>query len=151
MRKKITPKQIMNGDVDYSLEGFLSDLFRDVKSSISKNNLKNKSEEVQESEYKKTLNEVFRFVSEVCFQAAINSPNLKLQLEKSKSEEKEIIKETLKSNKDNIELLRALLMRQVAIRLERGLTKRKAAKQVITQSKGVLIEFLGKSAKELLA
>ena len=150
MKKEFTPKQVMNGNVGYSLEEFLLDHFCEVKSSISKDDFNSTSGEVQDIKYKKTVHEVFRFVSEICFQAAIYSPDLKLLLEKSKSEENEIIKETLKSNKDNIDLLRALLWRQVATRLERGLTKRQAAKQVIKQSKGILIAFLGKSAKELL-
>jgi hypothetical protein len=149
MKKKLTPKQKMKEDTNYSLEDFFSDLFREVKLSISKDDFRSTEGETKDIEHKKTVHEVYRFVSEICFKAAINSPDLKLLLEKSKSEEKEIIRETLKSNKDNIEVLRALLMRQVSTRLERGITKRQAAKQVITQGKGILIEFLGKSASDL--
>ena len=148
MKKNFTHKQVMNGEVDYSFEDFLLDLFHEVESLISKDDSHKTSGEVQASEYKRTINEVFRFVSEICFQAAINSPDLKLLLEKTKGEEKEIIKETLKSNKDNIALLRAILRRQLASGLEKGLTKRQAAKQGITQNKGKLIRCLGKSARK---
>jgi hypothetical protein len=148
MKNEFTPKQVMNGDVDYSLEDFLLDLFCDVKSSISKDNFSSSSGGVQDSKYDKAVYEVFRVVSEICFQAATNSPNLKLLLEKTKGEEKEFIKGTLKSNKDNIDLLQALLMRQLAMRLESGLTKRQAANEVITKNKSIMADFIRKSAKE---
>jgi len=138
----------MNGNVDYSFEEFLSDLFGEVKSSISKNNFNSKSKEGKNSSYKKTVNEVFRFVSELCFKAAINSPDLTVLLEKSGSEDKRIIEETLISNMGNIRMLRALFMKQIASQLESGLTKRQAAKQVISHNNGILIDFLGKSARE---
>lgn len=148
MKKEFTPKQVMNGDVDYSLEDFLLDLFCEVKSLISKDNFNSSSEGEQDSKFEKTVYEVFRFVSDICFQAATNSPILKLLLEKTKGEEKELIKGTLKSNKDNIDLLRALLMRQLAMKLERGLTKRQAANEVITKSKNIMADFFGKSTRE---
>jgi hypothetical protein len=148
MRKEITPKQVMNGDADYSLEEFLTDLSSEIKSSMMKDIGHSKEGEPDDKEFEKTVNEVFRFVSEICFKAAIHSPDLKLLLKESKSEEREIIAETLKSNKDNIALLRALLMNQVASRVKQGLTRRQAAKQVISQNKGVLIDFLGKSARK---
>ena len=138
----------MFGDVDYSLEDFLLDLFCEVKSSISKDNFNSSSGGVQDSKFDNAVYEVFRVVSEICFQAATNSPNLKLLLEKTKGEEKEFIKGILESNKDNIDLLQAILMRQLAMRLECGLTKRQAANEVITKSKSVMADFIRKSARE---
>jgi hypothetical protein len=148
MRNEITPDQIMEGDASYSLEEFLQDLFGEVKSSISKDELRSKSGESQNREFEKTVNEVFRFVSEICFKAAINSPDLQFVLKRTENDETEIIRETLISHKQSIALLRALLMRQVSAGLESGLTKRQAAKQVITQNKGILVDFLGKSARK---
>ena len=148
MKKKFAPKQVMFGDVDYSLEDFLLDLFCEVKSSISKDNFNSSSGGVQDSKFDNAVYEVFRVVSEICFQAATNSPNLKLLLEKTKGEEKEFIKGILESNKDNIDLLQAILMRQLAMRLECGLTKRQAANDVITKSKSVMADFIRKSARE---
>lgn len=148
MKKEFTPKQVMSGDVEYSIEEFLLDLFNEVTSSISMDDLNSTSEEAQDSKYKNTVNEVFRFVSEICFMAAINSPDLKLLVEKGKRKDAEIIMKTLESNKLHINLLKALFTKQVASGLESGLSKRQAAKQVITQNKGKLIEFLGRTARE---
>jgi len=138
----------MNGDAGYSLEEFLLDLLSEVKSSFSKDDLNSNSGEMRNSEFNKTVNEVFRFVSEICFQAAINSPDLQRVLKRTASDDTEIIRKTLKTHKHSITLLRALFLKQVSARLENGLTKSQAAKQVITQNKGILVDFLGKSARE---
>jgi len=148
MRNEITPKQVMNGAALFSLEEFLLDLFSEVKTSISKDDLESKSKKMQDSEYKKTVNEVFRFVSEICFKAAINSQDLRLVLERKESDESEVIRKTLISHKQHIALLRAHLLRQVRAGLDNGLTKRQASKQVIAQNKGILIDFFRKSAKK---
>ena len=56
-------------------------------------------------------------------------------LEKMDTENKNIIQNTLKSNEENIALLRAIFTREISDKLERGLSKRQAVKATIEQSK----------------
>jgi hypothetical protein len=134
MKKRFTPKQVKNGKVVYTFEDFFIDLWEDVKSTLSEEYSKKMSDKEQR--------DVFNFVYELCYLAAMNHPELELMLEKAGAENKDIVQKTLKSNQKNIALLRAIFMREIANKLEQGLTKRQAAKATIEESKNVLINWM---------
>jgi len=134
MKKRFTPKQVKNGKVLYTFEDFLNDLWEDVKSTLSKEYSKKMSDKDQR--------DVFNFVYELCYLAAMNHQELELMLEKADDENKGIGQKTLKSNQKNIALLRAIFMREIANRLEQGLTKRQAVKATIEESKSVLVNWM---------
>lgn len=142
MKKRFTPEQVKNSKVLYTFETFLSDLWEDVKSTLSKEYSKKMSDKEQQGgKYEEIIRDVFNFVYELCYLAAINHPELKLMLEKADAENKSIVQKTLKSNKENIALLRAIFMREIANRLEQGLTKRQAVKATIEDSKSVFTNW----------
>jgi hypothetical protein len=134
MKKRFTPEQVKNGKLVYTFEDFFIDLWEDVKSTLSKEYSKKMSDEEQR--------DVFNFVYELCYLAAMNHPELELMLEKAGAENKDIVQKTLKSNQKNIALLRAIFMREIANRLEQGLTKRQAVKATIEESKSVLVNWM---------
>ena len=134
MIKKSTPEQAKNGKVLYTFEDFLNDLWEDVKSTLSKEYSKKMSDKEQR--------DVFNFVYELCYLAAMNHPELELMLEKADTENRDIVQKTLISNKENIALLHAIFMRRIANRLEQGLTKRQAVKATIEESKSVFTNWM---------
>jgi hypothetical protein len=137
MKKRFTPEQVKKGKVVYTFEDFLNDLWEDVKSTLSKEY----SKKMSDKEQRDGKDEVFNFVYELCYMGAMNHPELKLMLENADAENKAIIQKTLKSNKENIALLHAIFMREIANRLEQGLTKRQALKATIENSKNVFTNW----------
>ena len=85
--------------------------------------------------------EVFTFVYRLCYLAATNPSELKLMLEKADAKNKDIVTKTLRSNRENIALLRAIFMREIANSLERGLTKRQAVKASIKESERIFTNW----------
>lgn len=134
MKKRLTPEQVKDGKVVYTFEDFLNDLWNDVKSSLSKEYSKKVSDKEQR--------DVFNFVYDLCYLAAMNHQELKLMLEKTDSGNKDIMQKTLASNQKNIELLHAIFVRKIAERLKKGLTKRQAVKATIEESKNVFMNWL---------
>jgi hypothetical protein len=134
MKKRYTPEQVKNGKVVYTFEDFLNDLLEDVKSALSKEYSKKVSDKEQR--------DVFNFVYDLCYLAAMNHPELKLMLEKADSGNRDIMQKTLESNQENIALLHAIFMRKIDERLKKGLTKRQAMKATIEESKNVFINWL---------
>jgi Glu-tRNA(Gln) amidotransferase subunit E-like FAD-binding protein len=143
MRKNITPERIINNDVKYSLEDFFKELWKDVEASISKDDFAHISNSKERSrQYKESVREVFNFVYEICLEAAIKAPRLKRILNIAGDEEKNIIEKTIKSYKNNIEILHAIFVRDISAETEKDLTKRQAVKIVVERSKNRLIHFL---------
>ena len=139
MKKKITPEQIKNGDFNYSLVDFLRDLEEEAKSSVSKadfNHISYKKE--RKAKYIETVEEVFNFMYNICYQAAVKSPYLKSTLDKTDGKDKEIIEDVIKSNKENIERLRAIFLKEIAEGCKSGLTRRQATREVVQHSKSIL-------------
>jgi hypothetical protein len=134
MKKKYTAEQVKNGKVAYTFEDFLNELWEDVKSTLSK--------EYSKKMLDKERRDVFKFVYELCYLAAMNHPELELMLEKADAENKSIMQKTLISNKENIALLHAIFMREIANRLEQGLTKRQAVKATIEECKSILTNWM---------
>ena len=115
MKRRFTPEQVKNGKLVYTFEDFLNDLLEDVKSALSKECSKKVSDKEQR--------DVFNFVYDLCYLAAMNHPELRLMLEKTDSENKDIMQKTLESNQNNIALLHVIFMKEIDERLKKGLTK----------------------------
>lgn len=142
MKNRFTPEQVKNGKVVYTFEAFLSDLWEDIESTLSKEYSNKMSDsEQRDRKYGEALKEVFTFVYRLCYLAATNPPELKLMLEKTDDENKDIVQKTLKSNKENIALLHAIFMREITNRLEQGLTKRQAVKAFIKESERIFTNW----------
>lgn len=149
MRKHITPHRIIHNGVDYSFEDFLKGLWKDVDASLSQeefSHISNRNE--RNKEVRKNVKEVFNFVCEICFQAALKNPRLTKILDTVNEEEKNIIKKTIKSYKDHIDLLRAIFVREIASEIEKGLTRRQATRLVIEQEKNILIQYMRSQATQ---
>ncbi len=143
MKKNITPERIRNNDVKYSLEDFFKELWKDVEASISKDDFAHiANSRERNKQYIESVREVFNFVYEICLQAVCKQSRLKRMIEIANDKEKNIITQTLKSHSDSIDLLRAVLLKDISAEIEKGLTKRQAAKVVIERNKNRLIHFL---------
>jgi hypothetical protein len=134
MKKRVTPEQVKNGKVIYAFEDFLNDLWQDVKSTLSKEYNKKISDKEQR--------DVFNFVYDLCYLAAMNHPELKRMLKKADSGNKDIMEKTLESNHKNIALLQSIFMKEIADRLKKGLTERQAVKATIEESKNVFTNWI---------
>jgi len=143
MKKKCTPEQVKNGDVVYTFEAFLKDLWKDVESTMSKNySDKMSDKDKRNGTYEDTLKDVFVFVYDLCYLAAMNQPELELMLKRSEAKNKNVMQKTLKSNKENIALLRAIFVREISGKLEQGLTEKQALKAAVEKSKSARSRFL---------
>lgn len=141
MKKNFTPEQIKKGEVHYSLEEFLNDLWEEVKASLSKKDAHSLSEEGRKNDIREATKKAFYFVYEICYLAAIKKVYLDIILKKSGESEKKYIKKTIKENRDNIHLLRAILLRYIASGLNKGLSRRQATSAAMEYSKDVLNEW----------
>lgn len=142
MKWDFTPAQVMGGEVDYSLEDFLRDLWKEVKSNISKEKFNYIPEgEERDNKYNEAIREVFYFIYEVCYLVAVKKPYLKIVLEKSSKAERKIIKKTIEENKGNINMFRAILMNHIARGLNEGLTKKQAAKAAVDYCKELIFKW----------
>ena len=150
MRKKITPERIKNREVEYSLQDFLEELWTEVETSISRNDFSHISNATERAKkYEENVREVFNFVCEICFQTALQSPRLQRIFQRANDNEKNIIKNTIKSHKDRIGLLRAVYIREISAEIAKGLTKRQAAKSVVGRHKNIRIQFLRSQIKNV--
>lgn len=149
MKKEITPDHILQGKVEYSLEHFLEDLWEEVRDTVSKYDFSNDpDDEAQDKSYENVLEQVFRFVYDVCYNSAINFSRIEEVLEKADQEDREIIKKTVKSNRDNINLLHAIFMKEISENLERGLSEQQASKIVITHSKNAMRKVMRRKSEQ---
>lgn len=149
MKKEFTPNHILQGKVEYSLENFLEDLWEEARDTVSKHDFSN--DPVGEAPDKKNANalkDVFRFVYNVCYNSAINFSRIEEVLEKADQEEKEIIKKTVQSNRDNINILHAIFMKEISENLDKGLTEQQASKIVINHSKNAMRKVMRKKSKQ---
>ncbi len=94
------------------------------------------------------MKDVFRFVYNVCYNSAINFSRIEEVLEKADQEEKEIIKKTVQSNRDNINILHAIFMKEISENLDKGLTEQQASKIVINHSKNAMRKVMRKKSKQ---
>lgn len=139
MKRGFTPSQVIEGEVDYSLDEFLKDLWEEVKSKISKEVFNHLPEgEEKDRKYNEAIRKVFNFVYEICYMAVMEKQRLKLVLKQPDEGEIEIIKRTIKENKRNIDMLHAILTRRMAKGFNKGLTKKQAAKAVVEYSKELI-------------
>jgi len=132
MKRNFTPTQVTKGKVDYSVEEFLRDLLEEVKSNMSKEVLNRLPEgKERDRKFNEVTRTVFNFVCDICYLAVLEKSHVELILKQSNEVEKELIKKTIKENKNNIDMLQAILMRQIARGLNKGLTKKQVAKAAI--------------------
>jgi len=149
MKKEFTPNHILQGKVEYSLENFLEDLWEEVGDTVSKYDFSNDPvAEARDKNYENVLKEVFRFVYNICYNSAINFSLIEEVLEKADQEEREIIKKTVQSNKDNINLLHAIFMKEISENLDKGLSEQQASKIVITHSKNAMREVMRRKSEQ---
>jgi Mor family transcriptional regulator len=142
MTKKFTPEQVKKGKVDYTFDAFLNELWEDVRSTSAKKYSNKISEKgIQNGKYEKTARDIFVFVYKVCYMAATNQPELKEVLERIDSESGDVVKKTVKSNKENIAFLRAIFVREISKKLKQGLTKRQAVKATVEESKNAFANW----------
>jgi hypothetical protein len=142
MRQDITPIQVMIEAVDYSHEEFLRNLWKTVKSNVSREKFNHIPErEERDRKYDEALREVFNFIYEICYLAAARKPYLEMMLKRSNEAERKIIEKTIKENKGNIDMLHAILIKHMKRGLNKGLTRKQAAKSAIDYSKEVFFKW----------
>jgi hypothetical protein len=148
MNWDFTPTQVMEGEVDYSLEEFLRDLWNEVRSNLSKEDFSHLlKEEERDRRYNEAIDKVFYFIYGICHLAVTKKKYLKAVLKQSNEVEREIIKKTIKENKDNVAMLHAILMRRIAKGRKNGLTKKQAAKAAVEYSKQLVCKWQMKTYK----
>lgn len=141
MKKNFTPEQVKKGEVSYSIEDFLNDLWEEVRSNLHKKDFGRPSEKGIEQDFREAGKRVFYFVYEICYLAAVKKAYLEIILKKSDESERKHIKKTIKENRENINLLRAILLRQITVGLNKGLTKKQAARAAVEHSKDVIFKW----------
>lgn len=149
MKKEFKPDHILQGEVEYSLEEFLEDLWEEVRNTMSKYDFSN--DPVGRAPDKKNENvfrDVFRYIFNVCYHSAINFSRIEEVLEKAGQAEREIIKKTVQSNRDNINLLHAIFMKEISENLDKGLSEQQASKIVITHSKNAMREVMRRKSEQ---
>jgi hypothetical protein len=141
-KKTSSAEQIKKGGGSYTFETFLDQLWQDVESVLSEeHSIEISDRQKQKDRRKKNLRDVFVFVYELCYLAAMNQTELKRILDKSEGKNKEILRKTLKSNEENIALLHAIFMREISGKLQQGLTERQAVKSTVEESKRVFAHW----------
>jgi hypothetical protein len=141
MKKNFTPEKIKKGEVHYSLEDFLNDLWDEVKTNLHQKDFGRLSEEERKNDLREATKKVFYFVYEICYLAAIKKVYLDIILKKSDESERKHIKNTIKENRDNINLLRAILLRRITSGLNKGLSRRQATRAAMEYSKDVIYKW----------
>ena len=142
MKRNFTAAQVTEGKVDYSLKEFLRDLLEDVKSNMPKEVFDRLPEgKERDRKYNEATREVFNFVYEICYLAAVEKSYLKLVLKQSNEVERKLIKKTIKENKSNIDMLYAILRMHIARGLKEGLTKKQAVKAAIAYSNELISKW----------
>lgn len=121
----------MKGKIGYSLEEFLDDLLKAAESNISKVDLsKLPKGEKKSKKYNEAIRDTFNFFYDVCNLAAIQKQRLRLIIKHSNESDKKIIMKAIEENKDNIDMLQSILIKQIERELNKGFTKKQALKVV---------------------
>ena len=142
MKQDVTPIQVMMGAVDYSHEDFLRNLWDKVKSVVSKEKFNHVPEgKERDKKYDEVMREVFLFVYEICYLAAAKKPYLEMILKQSNEAERKIIKKTVEDYKSNIDMLHAIFMKHIKRGLNKGLTRKQAAKSAVEYSREVFFKW----------
>lgn len=142
MKWDFTPSEVMEGEVNYSLEDFFRNLWEEAKSRVSKkdfNHLPNGKE--KDRRYNEAIREVFNFEYGLCYLSVIKKSYLKHVLKHSGESDREIIEKAIEENKGNIDMLHAIFIRHIERGLNKGLTKKQAAKAAVEYSKGLFFRW----------
>lgn len=127
MKWIFTPEQLMKGEVEYGLEEFRSDLYREVKENFSDYSTDK-------------LDGMFRLAFDVCYGEATRgnlSGMISHYQEKGLPVDSKYLELIRDSNRDNIAMLKALLTRELAKKMQSGLSREEALKKFDEQSKKV--------------
>ncbi len=121
----------MKRKIDGSLEELFDDLLEAAKSNISKVDLSQLPKgEKKSRKYDEAVRDTFNFFYDVCNLAAIQKQRLRLIVKYSNESDKKIIMKALEENKDSIDMLHSILMKQIKRELNKGLTQKQALKIV---------------------
>jgi hypothetical protein len=132
----------MKGKIERSLEEFLDDLVDEAKSNISKvdlSNLPNGNE--KNRKYNSAIRDIFNFLYNVCYLAAIKKQRLRLIIKHSNESDEKIIMKAIKENKDSIDMLHSILIKQLEKELNKGFTQKQAFKAVEAHNKDLVYKW----------
>lgn len=144
----------MKTKIDCSLEELFDDLLEAAKSNISEIDLsKMPKGKKKDRTYNEAIRETFNFFYDVCNLAAIQKQRLRLVIEYSNESDKKIIMKTIEENKDSINVLHSILMKQIKRELNKGLTPKQALKVVGAHNRELVSKwsqkiFIDKQDKE---
>jgi len=137
----------MKGKIDCSLEEFLDDLLDAAKSNISKVDLSNfPNGDEKNRKYNSAIRDTFNFLYDVCYLAAIQKQHLRLIIKHSNESDEKIIMKAIKENKNNIDMLHSILIKQIERELNKGFTQKQALKVVEAHN----MELVSKWSKKIL-
>jgi hypothetical protein len=132
----------MKGKIDRSLKELLDDLLDAAKSNISKVDLSNlPNGDEKNRKYNNAIRDTFNFLYNVCYLAAIQKQRLRLIIKHSNESDEKIIMKAIKENKDNIEMLHSILIKQLERELNKGFTQKQALKVVETHNKDLVCKW----------
>ncbi len=122
MEWDFTTKQVIGGEVNYSIEDFQRDLKNEVEFNFTSIPKKTKEAVSKKTEKGITLNDYFNFLYGICYLSAIEKKPSEISTVMGRlptPERNKIIEYMRESQKENIDMLRAILMRQY-LRLKEG-------------------------------
>jgi hypothetical protein len=132
----------MKGKIDGSLEELFDDLLEAAKSNISKVDLSQLPKgEKKSRKYNEAIRDTFNFYYDVCNLAAIQKQRLKLIVKYSNESDKKIITKAIEENKDSIDMLHSILMKQIKRELNKGLTQKQALKIVEAHNRELVSQW----------
>jgi hypothetical protein len=132
----------MKGKIDCSLEELFGDLLEVAKSNISKVDLSQLPKgKKKSSKYNEAIRETFNFFYDVCNLAAIQKERLRLIVKYSNESDKKIIMMAIEENKDSIDILHSILMKQIKRELNKGLTQKQAFKVVEAHNRELVCKW----------
>jgi len=136
----------MKEKIDCSLEEFLDGLLDVAKANISKVDLSNLPKGKKTSrKYNEAIRDTFNFFYDVCYLAVIQKQRLRLIIKHSNESDKKIIMKAIKENKNNIDMLHSILIKQIEKELNKGFTQKQALKVVEAHSR----ELVSKWSKKI--
>jgi len=128
MQWNFTGTQVVRGEVSYSLEEFRSDLYREVRDNFPEYDAQ-------------ALASMFRLAYDVCYCCA-SQRDLKELLRYCREQgiraDKKYLELIRDSNRDNIEMLKAIFARKVSEFMDAGLTGADALKKLDEYHRNVL-------------
>jgi len=134
-------EQVAKGEISFGFVDFMVDLKKQVRDRIDHEISSGSGDEKElADDIDRTQRDVLRFVYDVCFKSAVYFRQVKSKLDKMETNERNVIVKTIKSNADNIRLLRAIFKREIASHMKNGMSPRQATKTAIQSCKAAEIK-----------